>query len=337
MHLYWSPPEVLSLAAEIGDVTMAPMRATTSTLDGVAVPMTPTSATRRWPPQTALYLALAAVYLIWGSTYLAMRIAIETIPPLSMGAARFTLAGAIMLVATLATGGARPTARQWLAAIPIGALLCVGGNGLVAIAETEVSSGVAALVCATMPLWMAVFAGVAGERPSLREGLGIAVGVAAVVILVGGAELAASPRAALILVGSPLAWALGSVLAKRLPVPTGLAAPGTQMFTGGVSLMIAAAIRGESLPTAPSAASIGAWVYLLVLGSLVGFTAYSWLLRNARPAVATSYAFVNPVLAVLLGVALAGEPLTRATVLAAPLVVVAVVLVIGGRRRAAAK
>ena len=212
-----------------------------------------------------------------------------------------------------------------------------GGNGLVAIAETEVSSGVAALVCATMPLWMAVFAAMAGERPSRREGLGIAIGLAAVVLLVGGAELAASPRAAMILVGSPLAWALGSVLAKRLPVPTGLAAPGTQMLTGGVCLIIAALVRGESVPTSPSAASIGAWVYLLVLGSLVAFTAYSWLLRNARPAVATSYAFVNPVLAVLLGVVLAGEELTRATVLAAPLVVVAVVLVIGGRTKVIAK
>lgn len=318
---------------------MAAMRAMTSTMEpaAVTVPLGPATTTRRASPQTPLYLALAAVYLIWGSTYLAMRIAVETIPPLTMGAARFTLAGAILLVAGLLTGSARPTARQWLAAIPIGALLCVGGNGLVAIAETEVSSGVAALVCATMPLWMAVFAAMAGERPSRREGLGIAIGLAAVVLLVGGAELAASPRAAMILVGSPLAWALGSVLAKRLPVPTGLAAPGTQMLTGGVCLIIAALVRGESVPTSPSAASIGAWVYLLVLGSLVAFTAYSWLLRNARPAVATSYAFVNPVLAVLLGVVLAGEALTRATVLAAPLVVVAVVLVIGGRTRVIAK
>ena len=289
------------------------------------------------PRSTALIAALAAVYVIWGSTYLAMRIAVETLPPMGMGAARFTLAGAILLVAARARGLGWPSARQWLAAVPVGVLLCVGGNGLVAIAETEVSSGVAALVCATMPLWMAAAATATGERPTGREWLGIAVGLGGVAILVGGAELAATPGATLILCGSPLAWALGSVLSKHLRLAPGLAGPGTQMLTGGVALVIAAAIRGEQWPADPSARSLGALVYLLILGSLVGFTAYAWLLRNARPAVATSYAFVNPVLAVILGVLLGGEEVTRATVLAAPLVIAAVILVIGGRARPAAK
>ncbi|MBK9035710.1 MAG: drug/metabolite exporter YedA [Myxococcales bacterium] len=284
---------------------------------------------------STLLAALAAVYVIWGSTYLAMRVVVESMPPLGMGAARFTVAGAILLVVALASGTPRPRARHWLAAIPVGALMFVGGNGLVAIAETEVSSGVAALVCATMPLWMALFTAASGERPSGREWLGIAVGVAGVGVLVGGAELSATPRAALILVGSPLAWALGSVLARRLPTAPGLGGPGTQMLAGGLALFVAAAIRGESVPAHPSARSLAALLYLLVLGSLVGFTAYSWLLRNARPALASSYAFVNPVLAVLLGVLFGGEALARPTLIAAPLVVAAVVLVISGRGRAA--
>jgi drug/metabolite transporter (DMT)-like permease len=135
----------------------------------VTVPLGPDHDARA-SPQTPLYLALAAVYVIWGSTYLAMRIVVETMPPLTMGAARFTLAGAILLASPRCSPAAPADPRQWLAALPIGALLCVGGNGLVAIAETQVSSGIAALVCATMPLWMAVFAAMAGERPSRREG-----------------------------------------------------------------------------------------------------------------------------------------------------------------------
>ena len=284
-----------------------------------------------------LLLALAAVYVIWGSTYLAMRVVVESMPPLGMGAARFTVAGAILLVVARATGAAWPSRQQWLAALPVGALLCVGGNGLVAIAETQVSSGIAALVCATMPLWMAVFATATGERPSGREWLGIGVGLGGVAILVGGAELAATPGAALILCASPLCWALGSVLAKRLALAPGLAGAGSQMLLGGVCLLVTAAARGEGWPAHASARSLGALVYLLIAGSLIGFTAYAWLLRNARPAVATSYAFVNPVLAVMLGVLLYDEPLTRPTLIAAPLVIAAVILVIGGRRAPAAK
>ncbi|MEZ4402993.1 MAG: drug/metabolite exporter YedA [Kofleriaceae bacterium] len=284
-------------------------------------------------PRARLTLALAVVYVVWGSTYLAMRVAVETLPPMMMGAARFALAGGLLLGAARVRGGAWPTRRHWLAALPIGTLMFVGGNGLVAVAETEVSSGVAALVCATMPLWMAVFAALGGERPTAREWLGFAVGLAGVVLLVSGAELSATPRAALILCASPAAWALGSLLARRLPNAPGLAGPGAHMLAGGVALAVAAVARGEGLPAAPSVRSLAAWVYLLVIGSLVAFTAYAWLLRHARPAVATSYAFVNPVLAVLLGVALAGEPLTAATALAAPLVVIAVVLVVGRRRR----
>lgn len=286
--------------------------------------------------RTPLYLALAAVYLIWGSTYLAMRIAVETLPPMLMGAARFTLAGGVLLAIARATGQAWPTRRHWLAALPIGALLFVGGNGLVAIAETQITSAVAALVCATMPLWMAIFSTIAGERPTGREWLGVALGVAGVVVLVSGAEMSATPAAAAILCVSPAAWALGSLLAKKLPSPPGIAAAATHQLAGGVALALAGLVRGETWPAAASTDSVLALVYLVLLGSLVAYTAYAWLLKHARPAVATSYAFVNPVFAVILGVLLAGEPLTPATLVAAPLVVLAVVLVIKGRARRAA-
>lgn len=285
------------------------------------------------PSPTPLYLALGAVYLVWGSTYLAMRIAVESLPPMLMGAVRFSLAGAILLAIARATGAPWPSRRQWLAALPIGALLFVGGNGLVAMAEVSVSSGIAALVCATMPLWMAVFSTIAGERPTGREWLGVGLGVAGVVVLVSGAELSASPAAAAILCASPAAWALGSLLSKRLPTAPGLGAAASHQLGGGLALLVTGLVRGERWPTAPTTNSILALIYLIVLGSLVAFTAYAWLLRNARPAVATSYAFVNPVLAVLLGVMLAGEQLTGATLVAAPLVVAAIVLVIGGKSR----
>ncbi len=280
----------------------------------------------------ALFAALAAVYVIWGSTYLVMRIAVETLPPLLMGAVRFSIAGAILLVIAAARGAAWPTARQWLLALPVGALLFVGGNGLGAIAETEVSSGAAALVCATMPLWMAVFAAIAGERPTAREWLGVAVGIAGVAVLVSGAELSAAPAAAAVLAGAPVAWALGSLLARRLPLATGLMAAASQQLAGGVALAAVGLVRGERLPTTWTFDAMWSVAYLIVLGSLVAFTAYSWLLRNARPAVATSYSFVNPPLAVLLGALLGAEQVGAATLIATPLVIAAVALVVSGKR-----
>jgi drug/metabolite transporter (DMT)-like permease len=216
--------------------------------------------------------------------------------------------------------------------LPVGALLFVGGNGLVAMAETEVSSGVAAVVCATMPLWMAVFSTLAGERPSRNEWLGVALGLAGVAVLVSGAELSAAPVAAAILLGSPLAWALGSLLSRRLTMAPGVMAAATQQLTGGAALALVGLVRGERLPGTFTFDAIWSVAYLVVLGSFVAFTAYSWLLRNTRPAVATSYAFVNPGLAVLLGAAFGSEHVGGATLIATPLIVAAVVLVVWRRR-----
>jgi drug/metabolite transporter (DMT)-like permease len=281
----------------------------------------------------AKFAALASVYVVWSSTYLVMRIAVESLPPMLMGAIRFSIAGGLLFVFGAVRGVTRPTAKQWLMALPIGALLFVGGNGLVAIGETRVSSGIAAVVCATMPLWMSVFAAFAGERPTAREWLGVALGLAGVVVLVSGAELSAEPLYAAILLGSPLAWALGSMLSRRLPAAPGVMAAASQQVMGGAALFVVGFARGERLPAVWTFDAIWSVAYLVILGSFVAFTAYSWLLRNARPALATSYAFVNPPLAVVLGAALGAERVDTATFLATPLIVAAIVLVVIGRKK----
>ncbi|HVK74649.1 MAG TPA: drug/metabolite exporter YedA [Kofleriaceae bacterium] len=307
----------------------APAATSTTTPPPSSSTSTP-AADRRLPT----LLALLAVYVVWGSTYLVMRIAVETLPPMLMGAIRFTIAGGVLLAWAGARGAAWPTARQWLGALPVGALLFVGGNGFVAIAEKEVSSGLAAVVCATMPLWMAIFASVTGERPSRREWLGVGLGLGGVVVLVAGSEMAAAPLAAAILCASPLAWALGSLLSRRLALAPGLMAAASQQLAGGLALAVVGLARGERLPPVSAVTFDTVWTvaYLIVFGSLIAFSAYAWLLRNTRPAVATSYAFVNPALAVLLGVVLGAEQVGVATVIATPLIIAAVVLVVGRKR-----
>jgi drug/metabolite transporter (DMT)-like permease len=294
-----------------------------------------------------LILALASVYVIWGSTYYAMRVAVAGLPPLLMGAARFTLAGAIMLAVDRARGGAWPSARHWLLTLPVGVLFFVGGNGLVAIALESLDSGVAAVVCATMPLWTAVIASATGERSSGREWLGLVIGFAGVAVLLGGASLDGDPLHVVLLILSPLSWACGSILSRRLavaeqssatngterPAPGGLSVSGMQMATGGVALAAVALLHGERpVIDAPAEAWL-ALLYLTVFGSLIAFTAFSWLLRNTRPALATSYAYVNPAIAVLLGAVLGGEAFGPTTIIATGLIVGAVALVVRASRR----
>lgn len=280
----------------------------------------------------AVALALASVYLIWGSTYLVMRIAVHTVPPMLMGAVRFSIAGAILLALGARRAGRLPSAREWLAAAPIGVLLFVGGNGLVAYAETSLSSGVAAVVVATMPLWMAVVGSLLGERPQRREWAGIAIGVAGVAVLMSGGELSGDPRMALVLSLSPISWALGSTLARRVTLAPGLLSAATQQVWGGAAMLAVGLARGERWPASVGVDATLALAYLTVFGSLIAFSAYAWLLRNTRPAVATSYAFVNPPLAVLLGVVLGSEGIDHATLLGTPIIVAAVVLVVGRPR-----
>jgi drug/metabolite transporter (DMT)-like permease len=270
---------------------------------------------RRVDPR--LIFALAAVWLIWGSTYLAMRVAVSGLPPFGMAGTRFVLAGAALLVIVRARGERMPGLRAWLVAIPVGALLFLCGNGLVVVAEQTLPSSVAAVVCATTPLIASGLAAFRGERPRRVEIIGMVLGIGGVALLGLGSLGGAGLRGLLILV-APIGWALGSLIArsesaKEDGAARGLGAAGAHMIAGGVWMLLMSLVLGEHLPGRVAWPSIAAWVYLVVFGSLVGFSAYSWLLAHSRPAVAMSYAYVNPVVAVLLGAALGGETLRWAT------------------------
>jgi drug/metabolite transporter (DMT)-like permease len=276
-----------------------------------------------------LLLSLAAVYVIWSSTYLVMRLAIVELPPLLMGSMRYLVAGFVMLVIAMRRGTAFPSARDWLRVLPIGALLFLGGNGLVAIAQLSVTSGGAAVVCAMMPLWVGVLGAISGDRPTRREWISLGIGFVGIVVLMGGPSLAGKPEHIVMIIAAPICWALGSVMARRLPPSIGgdpFMLPAMEMLTGGAALGLGGLLRAERVPLDASVTSWLAVGYLVVFGSLVAFTAYNWLLRNARSTVATSYAYVNPVLAVLLGAVISGEPLGITTVVANGLIVLAVML-----------
>jgi drug/metabolite transporter (DMT)-like permease len=285
--------------------------------------------------------SLAAVYVIWGSTYLAMRIVVhEGLPPLLSGALRFLSAGIVMLGYALHKGARLPGLRDWLRVAPVGLFLFVGGNGFVSIASQSLPSGGVAVVCATMPLWVGVLGAAVGERPTAREWSSLAIGFIGVLVLLGSPSLAGKPVHIGVAIASPALWAAGSLLARRTRDVGGTHAPfigpALQMLTGGAALALLALVRGERLTGAATAHAWMALGYLWLFGSLVAFTAYAWLLRNARPVLATSYAYVNPVLAVLIGAALYGEPLSWTTGVANVLIVGAVMLALTRPRQSGA-
>jgi drug/metabolite transporter (DMT)-like permease len=276
-------------------------------------------------------LALLAVYLVWGSTYLAMRVALETIPPFLMSGPRFVVAGALMYFVARLRGAPRPSRAEWVSCAKVGTLLLTMGNGAVALAEQSVTSSVAAIVVASMPIWAAVVGRFAGARTTGREGLGLALGFLGVVLLNLGGQLHFDARGLVLLV-APVAWAAGSVWSSRLPMPRGSMAPAMEMIVAGGSMLLLAVATGERMDHVPSSRSLAALAYLTVFGSIVALTAYTWLLRNTRPAVATSYAYVNPLVAVLLGAYAGGEAI-HATSIAAALVSLAGVALIAKRTR----
>jgi drug/metabolite transporter (DMT)-like permease len=287
------------------------------------------------PVDPRLIASLASVYVIWSSTYLAMRIVVVELPPLLSAAMRFTAAGAVMMAVALRRGAKLPSARDWLRVAPAGILLFVGGNGFVSIASQSLTSGGIAVVCATMPLWVGVLGYTIGERPTAREWLSLGVGFVGVLVLMGSPSLAGKPIHIAIVIASPILWAAGSLWSRRTRdvggEHGGLVNPAVQMLTGGAALAAVALVRGERIPLDASASSWLALGYLWIFGSLVAFTGYAWLLRNARPVLATSYAYVNPILAVLLGAALYNEPLSWTTAVANILIVGAVMLALTKR------
>jgi drug/metabolite transporter (DMT)-like permease len=295
----------------------------TVSVDAAAVESPPSVATAR-----TIGLALAAVYIVWGSTYFAMRIVVETVPPFFMAGVRFLVTGSLMALFLRARGSAWPSKREWLAAAPVGLLMFVLGNGTVAYAEKHISSGVAAVVCGTMPLWVAALGPLFGERPTRRELVGLVLGFLGVGALSFGDALSGDPFSAAVLLLAPISWALGSLLARRLPLPKGAMSSAAQMLIGGVAMALLSPLFGESVPSEISSRALMAWVYLGVFGSFVAYTAYMYLLRTTRPAVATSYSYVNPAIAVIIGAAFGGEQLRVEMVVALMLIVSATVIVV---------
>ncbi|MGF6492430.1 drug/metabolite transporter (DMT)-like permease [Luteibacter sp. 621] len=269
-----------------------------------ACPTAPAATTEsRW----LVPLSLFALYVIWGSTYLGIRYALVSYPPFLLAALRFAIAGVLLFAVLRLRGAALPTARQWRNAAIVGTLLLAGGNGLVCYAEQSVSSGIAAVAVASMPLFAAVFGGLYGEWPSRGETTGLVLGFVGVIVLNLGAGLSGSPLGAIALIVAASSWAFGSVWSKRQDMPKGPMNVAAQMLCASVALGIIALLQGERMPAHPQASATAALLYLVVFGSLIAFSAYLFVLKAVRPALATSYAYVNPPVAVLFGVALAGE------------------------------
>jgi drug/metabolite transporter (DMT)-like permease len=285
------------------------------------------------PRRALVVAALIAVYVIWGSTYLAIKIGLETLPPFAMAAIRFASAGAVLLAILLALGHRLPAARPAGNAAIMGTLLLGGGNGLVCYAQQTVSSGLAAVAVASMPLFAAVFAGLYGNWPGRRDAIGLTIGFAGVVFLNTGAEFLASPAGALALLLAPLCWAFGSVWSRRQAMPEIWMGTALQMLAGAVALALASWATGESLPVRWTAEAVAVVAYLAVFGSLIGFTAYVYLLGAVRPALATSYAYVNPPIAIGFGVLFAGERLSWHEVAASIVILAGVALILTAPRR----
>jgi drug/metabolite transporter (DMT)-like permease len=299
------------------------------------------------PNVVLVVAAFAAIYVIWGSTYLAIRFAIESMPPLFMGAVRFLIAGGLLHVWAAARGGVRPTWLQWRGAAIAGALMIGAGNGGVVVAEQWVPSGVTAVLVACVPLWMVVFDAAFGSRtrPSRRAQVGLMVGLGGVALLagtpsVGGAGWYGVFGLVLVLAGSA-SWAAGSVYLRGLEAPRdALLWVSMQMLTGGAVLGLLALTFGE-LPDVHfgemTERSLAAVAYLIVFGSLIAYSAYVWLLRVTTPARVGTYAYVNPVIALFLGWALAAEPIGLPSVMAALVILGSVVVVMSERRSLGAR
>jgi len=301
----------------------------------------PRIAAMKHPSRAAVAAAFAAVYLIWGSTYLAIRFAVATVPPFLMAGTRHLAAGAILYAWARLRGAPRPTARNWKAAAGIGALLLLGGNGLVSWAETRIDSGPAALTVASVPLWMvALSAAAAKRRPRAAVIAGLATGLGGIALLVlphrSGDAVPLFPAAALVV--AALSWSVGSLASRRASLPKEtLLATAMEAIAGGAALWIAGLAFGEGAaldPRAITAKSVAALAYLVLFGSVVGFSAYVWLLKVAAPERVSTYAFVNPIVAVVLGIALGGEAMTLRIALAGAAVVgaVSLILVVGRSR-----
>ena len=298
-------------------------------------------------PSTAkIVTAFAAVYILWGSTFLAIRFAVATLPPFLMAGTRHLIAGAVLYPLARLRSGEQPSRANWSAAALMGALLLFGGNGGVSWAEQHVPSGVTALLVASVSLWMVLIDWLrpGGVRPTGRVVAGLVLGFSGVAFLVGPSKVAGSGRVdlagAAVLLLAALSWATGSVFSRRLPLPRApLLGTAMQCLAGGALLIVVGLLTGQGAQldwNTVSLRSVLALSYLVVFGSLLGFSAYTWLLAHASPARVSTYAYINPVVAVILGWALAGEQITLRMLAATAVIIAGVVLVITARQRVSA-
>ena len=298
--------------------------------------------------KTKLWIALLALYIVWGSTYLAIRFAVETIPPFMHASMRFLISGAILYAWRRTAGDPAPTRGNWKAAAIVGTFLLLGGNGLVSLAEKTVPSGVAALVIATSPFWLTLFEAfrAGGTKPNWLSILGLVVGFSGVFLLIGPAEITGSEQkidsfGAIILLIAPILWSSGSIYAKNADMPKStLMSTGMQMLAGSVALFIVSVATGELRGFSLGDVTMRSWwglLYLITFGSLVGFVSYGWLLHNAPISLVSTYAYVNPVVAVFLGWLFANEELNARIGVAAAIIVGAVILINWARQASARK
>src|SRR3954464_14587081 len=293
----------------------------------------PSRTTARMAPATMVWLCLGIVYVVWGSTYLAIRVAVETMPPLLMGAARFTAAG--LLLYGVARFRGAPSARTlnraqigacWL----VGSLLAAGGNGVVNVAEQYIPSSLAALVISSVPLWVVVMRRATGESVPRMTLASVAVGLGggALLLLPGGPTHLGKPIGFVLVVCAAFSWALGSFSSRRVPLPSdALLSTALQMAGGGITLLVAGLVTGEASDVHPdrfSGDSLIAFAYLIFIGSLVAYTAYVWLLQNAPISKVATYAYVNPVIAIFLGWAILSENITATMLIGAFVIVCSV-------------
>lgn len=286
----------------------------------------------------AIWAAMIAVYIVWGSTYLAIFFVVETIPPFLSAGTRFLIAGGVLYGFRRLRGDPAPRSFEWRSAAIIGLLLLLGGNGGVVWAEQRVASGITALLIGSVPLWMALIDALrpAGQRPNRWVILGVISGFLGIIILVGpagltGGESQIDPVGALVLIMASLSWAIGSLYARGAKLPSSpLLGTGMEMLAGSAGLFIMATISGEWSRLDLAAISTRSWmgmIYLIVFGAWVGFASYTWLLRVAPTMLVSTYAYVNPLVAIFLGALLAGEDLTPRVLLAAAIIIGSVVLI----------
>ena len=281
----------------------------------------------------AVAAALLLVYVVWGTTYFAIGIAVQTMPPLLMNALRFLCAGGVMLLVALWQGHALPTALQWRNAAVVGGCMVFLAMNLTGFAQKlGIGSGLMATVVTTMPMWLALWSRWGGERVPLTSWVGLALGATGALLLALEGDFSATWLGALLAFAAPLAWSIGSYASRRLAQPAPAMASAAQWFCGGaMGLVVALFVEPLSALGQVSAVSWAAWVYLLVFGTLIALNAYLWLLQNTSAALAGSYSFVNPAVALLVGVTLGGERLTGWVFAALPLIAAALVCILYGK------